>query len=292
MLPPIRYPLPSLVALTLAALLAWRGEVWTRTWRAEVAARARRALDGPPVPRSSRPQVVAGPILHRALLLHESTPVADRPRGPATSTVERRMFVDVYDEWPDAGHPDFVRVGNRSPLGWMAAADLLPWNTRLVVRSESGRLTVEGTEVAVGPVACPVLNWRPDAIEVAIWAVDKPWEVVQRRGWVRLSDLSAGSWGVWISQVELPVLLRLAVDHTDDPGLVRLRAVLGRVAANDPWTAADLAAARPALPAVVFDAATTQSHAVDRLAEANAQPQTDARWSGLSFRFLPLIDLP
>ena len=30
MLPPIRYPLPSLIALAFLSLAAWRGEVWTR----------------------------------------------------------------------------------------------------------------------------------------------------------------------------------------------------------------------------------------------------------------------
>ena len=292
MLPPIRYPLPSLIALTLVGLLTWRGEAWTRSWRAEIAARVRRAVDGPPVPRSNRPRVIAGPIIRRGLLLHDSTPVADRPRGPATGQIDRRMFVDVYDEWPDARAPSHLRVGNRQPLGWVAAPDLLPWSTRLVVRPLSGRLLVDGAPVEVGSVACPVLHWRADAVEVATWAPDQPWAVVGRRGWVPLVDLPVAAWGVWVSQVELPNLLRLGIDTTGEPGVVRLRAVLGRIAASDSLTPADLALARPALPALVFDATTAAAGAVDRLAEANAQPRTDARWSGLAFRFLPLTDLP
>ena len=290
MLPPIRYPLPSLIALLLAALIAWRGEAWTRPWRAEIADRVGRAVNGPPVPRSNRPQVVAGPILRRGLLLRDGVLLADRPRGPTTGTIDRRMFVDIYDEWPDAKAPTFLRVGNRQPLGWIAAADLLPWNTRLVVRPPAGRLALNGAELATGPAACPVLNWRGDAVEVATWAADHPWEAVGGQGWVRLGELPAEAWGVWTSQVELPNLLRLAIDG--DPDVVRLVAVLGRVTSTEALAASDVAAARPALPAVVFDPATRRPGATDRLAEANAQPRADARWSGLSFRFLPLTDLP
>jgi len=292
MLPPIRYPLPSLVALILVAALAWRGEGWTRAWRAEVAAQARRALEGPPVPRSSRPQIVVGPIVRRGLLLRDSTPLADRPNGPTTGQIDRRMFVDIYDQWPDPRNPTHVRVGNRQPLGWISAPALLPWSTRLVVRPPSGRLIVDGGAVAVGSVACPVLNSRADAVQVATWTNDHPWEAVDRVGWVPLVDLPPEAWGVWISQVELPSLLRLAIGSQAEPGVVRLRAVLGRITGGEPFTPTDLSLARPALPSPVFAPATTRPGAVDRLAEANAQPRTDARWSGLSFRFLSLTDLP
>ena len=74
--------------------------------------------------------------------------------------------------------------------------------------------------------------------------------------------------------------------------LARLRAVLGRLADNRPWTPADLDAARPALPAVVFADEPDPQQAAGRLAEANARPSTEAGWSGLTFRFLPLTDLP
>ena len=290
MLPPIRYPLPSLIVLSLVALMAWRGEVWTRSWRAEIASTLDRVINGPPVPRSSGPRVVAGSIVSRGLLLRDGTPVSDRPRGAATGSIERRMFVDIYDEWPDAAKPSHYRVGNRQPLGWVDAAALLPWNTRLVIRPPSGRLTLDGREVEVGGVACPVLNWRDDAVEVATWAKAQPWAQVDHRGWVRLADLPPEVWGVWISRVELPNLLRLTLDG--EPDVVRLVAVLGKVTAADPLGTAEVAATRLALPPIVFDPATRSPGALDRLAEANSQPRTDARWSGLSFRFLPLDDLP
>src|SRR5690242_6690914 len=115
MLPPIRYPLPTLVALMLLGLLVWRGEAWTRSLRAAFAARLSRAVEGPPLPHSDRPQIVAGPIVRRALLLHDDVPVSDRPGGPASQTIRHRMIVDIYDVWPLTGQATHYRVGTRRP---------------------------------------------------------------------------------------------------------------------------------------------------------------------------------
>ena len=298
MLPPIRYPLPTMLALLLASLLAWKGAEWSREWRSEMAGRLKRAVEGPPVPNSPRPQVFAGPITRRALLLLDETPATARPGGPTVETIDRRMFVDVYDTWPSPGPVSHVRVGNRKPIGWVKASDVLEWNTRLVVRPPEGRLRMgesagsePGPVVEVGRVALPVLAWTDRAVEVAAWDPDRPWGAVARRGWVRTADLPPETWGVWISQVELPILLGLA-NRGDSPAQVRLRAVLGRLADNRPWTAADVDAARRALPSVVFAGEPDPREAAGRLAEANARPASEAGWSGLSFRFLPLSDLP
>jgi len=299
MLPPIRYPLPSLLALAALSLVVWRGEAWTRAWRSDVSNRVRRAVEGPPVPSSTRPMVVAGPISRRALLLGEETVATDRPGGATAGTIDRRMFVDVYDTWPSPGPATHIRVGNRRAIGWIKASDALGWDTRLVVRAVGGSLRLSdspggagGKPVEVGRLPLPVLAWDPGgAVEVAVWDSARPWAVVARKGWTRASDLPPGSWGVWISQVELPILLRRSIDGAD-PGLVRLAAVLGRLADNRPLTRADLDAARPALPPVVFDGGAASGQVAGRLAEANARTSSDAGWSGLSFRFLPLGDLP
>jgi hypothetical protein len=298
MLPPIRYPLPTMLALVIASLLAWKGAEWSREWRSEMAGRLKLAVEGPPVPSSPRPQVVAGPITKRALLLYDEIPATARPNGTRVETIDRRMFVDVYDTWPSPGPVSHVRVGNRKPIGWVKESDVLGWNTRLVVRAPEGRLKlgdspegVPGQAVEVGRLPLPVLAWADRAVEVAVWDQARPWSTVARRGWVRSSDLPPEAWGVWISQVELPILLGLA-NLGDTPELVRLRAVLGRLADNRTWTIADLEAARPALPPVVFDRGPDPQRAAGRLAEANARPSSDAAWSGLSFRFLPLSDLP
>ena len=297
MLPPIRYPLPTLLALALASLLAWQAAALSKGWRSEMAARLKLSLEGPPVPSSPRPKVVAGPMTRRALLLHDETPATSRPNGPATETIDRRMFVDVYDTWPSPGPVSHVRVGNRRAIGWVKAGDVLEWDSRLVVRPPGGSIEMGETPdgptraVEVGPVASPVLAWTDRAVEVATWDQSRPWSAVARRGWVRLSSLPPESWGVWISQVELPILLGLA-NRGDEPLLARLRAVLGRLADNRPWTLTDLDVARPALPGVVFARPPDPRGAAGRLAEVNARATGDASWSGLSFRFLPLDDLP
>ena len=298
MLPPIRYPLPTMLAVLLASLLAWKGAGWSKQWRSEMAGRLRLAVEGPPVPNSPRPQVVAGSMTRRALLLLDETPVTARPNGPTVETIDRRMFVDVYDTWPSPGPVSHVRVGNRRPIGWVKATDVLEWDTRLVLRLPGGRLKLsrsrelESTrEVEVGPMALPVVGWAARAVEVAVWDPARPWSTVARRGWVRSGDLPPEAWGVWISQVELPILLGLA-NRGDSPSMVRLRAVLGRLAENRSWTAADLDAAREALPPAVFSGEPDAGIAAGRLAEANARPTSDASWSGLTFRFLPLSDLP
>ena len=296
--PPIRYPLPTMLAVILASLLAWKGAEWSKGWRSEMADRLKLAVEGPPVPNSPRPRVVAGPITRRALLLLDETPAAARPDGPTVETIDRRMFVDVYDTWPSPGPVSHVRVGNRKPIGWVKSSDVLEWNTRLVIRPVEGRLKlgdtaddVAGRPVDVGRVASPVLAWTDRAVEVAVWDQGRPWSVVARRGWVRSSDLPPEAWGVWISQVELPILLGLA-NRGDSPLLARLRAILGRLADNRPWSMSDLEAARPALPPIVFAAEPDSRRAAGRLAEDNARATSDAGWSGLTFRFLPLGDLP
>ena len=297
MLPPIRYPLPTILALALASLMAWQAAVLSRGWRAEMAARVKRSLEGPEVPNSPRPKAVAGRMTRRALLLRDTTPATNPPKGPTVETIDRRMFVDVYDIWPEPGPITHVRVGIRGPIGWVKAGDLLEWDTRLVVRPPGGRVEMGDSPtgpsrlVEVGDAALPVLSWTDRAVEVATWQADRPWEVVARRGWIPLADLPRGAWGVWISQVELPILLGLA-NQGEAPLVARVRAVLGRLADNKPWNIGDLDAIRSALPGVVFAREPDPSGASGRLAEANARPSGDATWAGLSFRFLPLDDLP
>ena len=207
------------------------------------------------------------------------------------------MFVDVYDTWPSPGEVTHLRVGNRKAIGWVPAGGVLAWDTRLVVRPPEGRLKLAnspdkpGEEVDVGRVPLPVLAWDDRRVEVAVWDPAHPWSKVSRRAWVAFGDLPPEAWGVWISQVELPILLGLA-NQGDSPQVARLRAVIGRLTDGRPWTQADLDAARPALPPVVFQNEPNAQQAAGRLAEANARPTIEARWSGLNFQFLPLGDLP
>jgi hypothetical protein len=271
--------------LLLCGLLLWRGEAWTRSLRAALAARVVRAVEGPPLPHSDRPQVVAGPIIRRALLLHDEVPVSGRPGGPATETIRHRMFVDIYDVWPLTGAPTHYRVGNRKPVGWVNAADVLPWDTRLVIRREGNAVT------------CPVLAGRPGGVEIAVWEAEQPWSAVARREVVPDSTVPPPSWGIWLAREELLALLR----RTLAPGLDRagasdqlhLRAVLGQL--HDEGTLSDdkVQAARAHLPPPALDrAAGSLDEARERLARINEEWSAESSWGGLQFRFIPLDALP
>ena len=297
--PPIRYPLPTLLALIALVLLGRWGAELLRPLREAVTMRIRRAVEGPPVPSSSEPRRVAGPMLRRALLLHDETPATARPDGPPVETIRHRMIAFVYDVWPVRGEPTHYRIGGRRPIGWVAAADVLPWDTRLVVRAPEGTLALAdspgrpaATTADVGIVPVPVLAWTPEAIEVAVWERDRPWSEVARRAWIPTAALPTGAWGVWLSRDELLVLLRQPLAH-DAARATRLRALLGLLMDPAPLAAEDLAAARDALPAAAFaqDAQDVKSKS-EALARLNDLWTPDASWSGLSFRAVPLAALP
>jgi hypothetical protein len=319
MLPPIRYPLPTLLVLVVVGLALWRGEAWTRAFRASIAARVAQVVEGPPLPNSDRPRVVAGPIVRRALLLHDDVAVSDGPGGRSTETIRRRQFVAIYDPWPLQGAPTHYRIGNRRPIGWVAAADLLPWDTRLVVSEDPARTIANaglhphgGTRThpevsedpprttgapALGRSSFPILASSPDAVQVAIWTADHPWSEVGAIVWTQKRVLTRESWGVWLTRDELLALLRRtiapATAATDTPGSIRLRAILGRLLDDQPLTGADLQAACGALPEGVCEIhAASLDEARDRLARINERWSAEASWGGFSFQFLPLEALP
>ena len=297
--PPIRYPLPTLLLAAALALAAWKGSALTAPLRAALTARWERAARGPDVPSSDRPMAVAGPLVRRVLLLRDDVPVADRPGGPAVDAIRSRMFADVYDGWPLAGPPTHYRVGNRRPIGWVAAADALAWDTRLVVRAPGGSIALADkpggratAPLSVGDVPMPVLEWRAGSIRVAAWEPRRPWAEVARVGWVKEADLSAESWGAWMGGDELLILLR-PPPPGEDRGTQRLRALLGRLGGVDRWSAGAAAAVRGALPAAAFTGEGGSARDKDEaLARLNEQWSPDASWSGLSFRAVPLKDLP
>jgi hypothetical protein len=297
--PPIRYPLPTLMAILLLGLVAWRGGAWLRVLGQAVSTRWQRVVEGPPVPASTVPVVVAGPIIRQGLILRDGAPISVRPETKPFDTIGLRMFVDIYDVWPLKGPPSNFRVGNRGPFGWVPATDCLAWDTRLVIRPPGGRLTLaripDGptVEVDVGLSPLPVTAWRGSWVEVAIWDTQQPWKVVASRGWLDLERLPGSAVGILLSKVELPRLLTLAVE-ADDPEVrnrVRLQAVLGRLVESVSWTVSDVDTARKALPSRVFER-TMSVNPSERIAGLNASNSVDAAWSGREFRFVPLDDLP
>jgi|GEM_PF-2102365 len=292
MLPPIRYPLPTLFVIVLLGLIIWRGEPSTRPLRTALAERWHRRTEGPPIPRSTRPQQLAGPVVRRGLLLRDDVPISDRPGGPSTEAVRLRMFVDIYDVWPLTGTPTHYRVGNRRPIGWASANDLLPWSTRLVVRAPGANPSRDSSGDSKRP-ALPVLSWNADTIEVASWEESRPWQVVEARVRLPLASLPPEDWGVWISRPELLTLLRkTGPDLSEPPEVVRLRALIGRLTDDRPLTAAELAKIRGFLPAAVLPSHMPVLQASEALARANENWTPEATWSGISFQFLPLSMLP
>jgi hypothetical protein len=298
--PPIRYPLPTLILVLLAGLLAWRGEALTRPLRAALAERLKREIKGPDYPHSDHPQVIAGPITRMALLLHDETAVSETPAAPPTGSIRLRMFVAVFDVWPLQGARTHFRVGHREPIGWVSAEDLLPWSTRLAVRAPRGELPLSAHPggapalTSVGRATLPVSSVSAEAIELALWEPDQPWTRIGRRGWVRLDDLPADAWGVWLSREELLTLLRrsLGPANGSSPEITRLRAVLGRLLDDRPITESDLAAARTALPKPVFARTAPAGDTSESLARINEQWTPEASWGGLAFQFIPLLALP
>lgn len=297
--PPIRYPLPTILVVALLALASWRGAAVARPWVEAFRSRLHRAVAGPDYPASDHPQVVAGPILRRALLLRDELPATSRPGGPVVETIRRRMFACIYDDWPLTAAPAFERIGNRRrPIGWVPADAVLRWDTRLVVRATTGSIALANdpdgdaaTPVEVGSIPLPVLAWRDGVIQVAAWDRDPPWSRVARVGWARMADVPPESWGVLLSEPEIAALLgRALATNAEDAPSDRLRSVLG-LPLDATLTAPDLAAARAALPPIVFEATTTADRA-PLLAAVNARPAPDASWGGFAFRFVPLTALP
>jgi hypothetical protein len=298
LMPPIRYPLPTLVIVILVALAAWKGEVLSRPLRSALASRVRRAFEGPPIPHSEAAQVVAGPIVRRALLLHDDVAASDRPGGRPAETIHLRMFVDIYDVWPLDGEPAAYRVGNRRPIGWVGSGDLLPWNTRLVVRPPAGAHLVGPSDTALPPcdgkTAYPVLSWSSEVVEIACWDPTAPWTRLQARVHCRRTDLPPERWGVWLSRDELLALLRRAnaARSSEARQIARLGAIVGQINDDRALSADSLARAREFLPSAVFDDDASDGKAAARLARLNQDWSPEASWSGLTFQSIPLRDLP
>ena len=208
------------------------------------------------------------------------------------------MFVDVYDHWPIEGPGHLASTA--ACVRWVAipAAVYSIWDTRLVVRADrlalADRPDGPAESVDVGDAPLPIVAMRGDAIEVVVWRPKAPWSAIARRGWTALGALPRGALGVLLAREEIrPLLSRSLTDETR-PARDRLRlgAILGRMSDSAEWSEADVERARPPLPAVLFYRIGDPASFASRLASANADPRTDASWSGHAFRFVPLDDLP
>jgi hypothetical protein len=275
----VRYPLFWIVGLIALGVLG--RAVWplTRPWRETWSERWTRVVEGPPVPSSPSPQVWAGPITRRGLLLRENVTASSQPGGSPAETIGRRVFVSIYDVWPLSGPVAHYRVGNsRRAFGWVPEEVLLPWDTRLVVQLPSE------------PVSQPVLSWDGDRLLLAVWSPAEPWSRVERQAWAERSD--AGRPGVLISRPELLFLLRRLM--SDEPAAeIRIRALIGQLAEAAALPAGEMEAARRVLPAWMLESeGTGRDDLVARLSRRNEQWTPEAAWSGLEFLAVPLDELP
>ena len=231
-----------MLALALASLLAWQTAVLSKGWRAEMAARLKLSLEGPPVPNSPRPTVVAGPITET----RPSAPRRDARDDPAERIdgrdhrppdVRRRLrhlALAGADQPCPGRQPQGRSAGSRRATSWTGipgSSSARPPASSSWAIARTARPDRRGRQPCL---ARPGLD-RSSGRGRGLGPGSTPGRRSHSRGWVRLSDLPPESWGVWISQVELPILLGLA-NRGEEPLLARLRAVLGRLADNRPWT--------------------------------------------------------
>lgn len=298
--PTIRYPLPTLLALILLGLIAWQGAGLASSGWERVTERWHRLVEGPPVPSSTEPQVIAGPIVRRVLLLEEATPATERPDGRLAEFIRFPGFFDVYDVWPLEGEPSHYRIGNRRPFGWVPESKVLPWSTRLVARSSDGRVRAQNQEdptglepVAIGTSPLPILNWEGDLLQIMTWQAGEAWQEPKRPIWVESDDMKAK--GILLSRDELLILLDqvLGLAASEAGESLRARALIGRLTRSRALDKSEIAAVRSALPAFAFDdPGDPRADRASRLAQLNASWEPVASWGGLEFMMVPIQDLP
>ncbi len=276
-----------MLIVALCGLIAWRGEVATRSLREALQTRIRRAVAGPPVPSSSSPRKLIGPLVRRALLREGGLGATDRPGGRVVETIRLRQFVDVYDEWPTLGRSTHLRVGNRKPIGWILSDQVLDWRTRLVFLPD-----LKGSNRSP---CLPVLEWNAEgAIRIAIWEDASPWIELKETRWLTPGQVEDGSWGVWLSREELLASMGRVSRSTTAERLFeeRLRMITGQFGRGPGWSQSEIQEVRSWLPrqvALATEGETTTK--LQKLARVNEEWSDEAVWSGVGFRFLRLSDL-
>jgi hypothetical protein len=294
--PPIRYPLPTLVLFLLLGVVAWWGRAWIESIGDAVRSGIDRVASGPPVPSSVEPMQREGGIVRKVLLLRDGVRATGVPDGEPVETIRRRIFADVYDVWPLRGEPTHYRVGNRRPIGWVPAADVLPWDTRLVLMPRGGTIPLgEGpadpapTSVEVDGTPLPVIDWEGRAVRVATWEPGAAWERVDRMGWVPLDGVPM-DFGAFLSRAELLELLRRSLDASpDELRSMRVLAMLGRLGPGESIGSDQLREVERVMPGVVDGTIWQEEEPiVDRLGRLNDDWKADAAWSGIEYRAVTL----
>ena len=300
--PPIRYPLPTLLALFIFALAFWRGEAMTRPIRSALAARLARVVEGPPLPHSDRPQVVAGPITRKALLLHDDIPASDRPGGARG---------DDPPPWVRRGLRHLAPDGRADPLsGRLSPADRLgprcgpaplghpprrPEPRRSPCPSPRGLTMSRRPQPmwAGRPSPCWVGPRMRSALRSGIRSIPGPRSTAAPGSGSRPCRHGAGVSGS-VARNSWPCSAGRSPQPHRNHRRVSDSAPAARPAARRPPPHRRRPrgrACRAPAPALTTVAASP-AEVSDRLARANEDWSPETSWGGVSFEFIPLDMLP
>ncbi|HEU5116915.1 MAG TPA: hypothetical protein VFT74_09600, partial [Isosphaeraceae bacterium] len=224
----------------------------------------------------------------------------EKPDGAVVETIHQRMFVNIYDVWPVSGEPTHYRVGNRRPIGWVEARDLLPWSTRLVRKPAEGELRLadgpgEGPSrsLSVSGSPVPILEWSGESIREAVWSTSGPWTEVVATGWERTIAIEEDRLGVLLTRGELLELMRLLIASGETPTDLRLRAAFGILLARGSLSEKARTEMSKELPGWFLQVPVPgRDEALEALGRLNDLWTPDASWESLEFAFVPLRMVP
>lgn len=284
--PYVPYPLPSLIALLLVGAAVWWGADAISAARTEIVRRADVILRDQ-VPTEPNPAFTKAPIPRRGLLLRDDLPLNEKPDGPKRGTMGLRRIVDVLNVWPLRGEPTHYEIQSGNVSGWVKAEDLLPWDTRLVVRVPTSGLTTSEGALAGGGPPLPIvaIDAQTGTITLVEWDDLAPWQVVKRRVVVKVDQIPSEGFEVFLVRRELATASGNQVGEGTRPRAALGRLVTGGGAANDPAATAILA---PVLDRV----GPTDPERVLKLDLLNEGWKPDATWNSQGYRGVPIRLLP
>lgn len=292
--PPIRYPLPTLILVTITCVLIWSGGEWIEGTRADLAERWMRLTTSPPIPipASTEPKILAGSIRSRLLILEDDVDYSEVPDGLPVGKVRNRSFADLYDRWPVEGSITHMRIGNRRPLGWMPTDRLLAWETRLVL--VDGRFTDQsGQEITLRGGPFPVVDQNATSIEIVEWGNGGPWHSGGKSVHISVSSIPDTTWCVWLTRAEVLGLIGRDRNQAASPGFARpvavLRAMIGLPIKDELFTNDEAELVHTLLDAAQKIPPTSKLDALTRINE-NWKP--DATWGGVEYKAVRLVDIP
>ncbi|MFO0956800.1 MAG: hypothetical protein U0800_04950 [Isosphaeraceae bacterium] len=284
--PPIRYPLPTFVALVSLILAAWWGAEGIKQIREELGRRVE-SIGSDQVPTQPNPMWTDSPIPRRGLLLHDDQSLLDKPDGSSAVTIGKRRIVEILNAWPLRGEPTHYLIRQDKLRGWVKADAVLLWDTRLVVRPPPQGLLVEGGMIPASYPSLPItaIDEALGTLTLAEWDPENAWELVRGFRKVKLAEVPPESLEILASPLEMKVIL---ADPDSKP--LRARAALGRlyIDASTPVSPQ----AGKILEPIFQRAGTPVPSARATLERIYENWRPDATWGSGEFRGIPLQLLP